>query len=183
MGTLEFYAEIWYDIQTVIMQFRDIIQENSMKPTAILLLHCPDTQGIISEITKFITDNHGNIVYIDQYVDHIENMFFMLVNISNNNNKNTIKPFLLYLENNNKNNFYFCFIPLKNSINDYIYDDEMIYPSLINVKKNNKNLIKMKLVICHLNEEHRNLSSDNLKKNNNNKKKINYFIKEYCANI
>ena len=48
-----------------------------MKPTAILLLHCPDTQGIISEITKFITDNHGNIVYIDQYVDHIDNMFFM----------------------------------------------------------------------------------------------------------
>ena len=48
-----------------------------MTPTAILLLHCPDTQGIISEITKFITDNHGNIVYIDQYVDHIDNMFFM----------------------------------------------------------------------------------------------------------
>lgn len=48
-----------------------------MKPTAILLLHCPDEQGIISEITKFITANHGNIVYLDQYVDHEDSMFFM----------------------------------------------------------------------------------------------------------
>ena len=48
-----------------------------MKPIAILLLHCPDEQGIISEITKFITDNHGNIVYLDQYVDCEDSMFFM----------------------------------------------------------------------------------------------------------
>ena len=48
-----------------------------MKPTAMLLLHCPDVQGIISEITKFITDNHGNIVYLDQYVDREDGMFFM----------------------------------------------------------------------------------------------------------
>ena len=33
-----------------------------METTAILLLHCPDQQGIISEVTKFITDNKGNIV-------------------------------------------------------------------------------------------------------------------------
>ena len=48
-----------------------------MKPIAILLLHCPDEQGIISEMTKFITDNHGNIVYLDQYVDCEDSMFFM----------------------------------------------------------------------------------------------------------
>lgn len=47
--------------------------------TAILLLHCPDKQGIITEITKFITDNKGNIVYLDQYVDKIEERFFMRV--------------------------------------------------------------------------------------------------------
>lgn len=47
--------------------------------TAILLLHCPDQQGIISEVTKFITDNKGNIVYLDQYVDKIEGMFFMRI--------------------------------------------------------------------------------------------------------
>ena len=50
-----------------------------MKPTAILLLHCPDQPGIISEITKFITDNHGNIVYLDQYVDREDGMFFMRI--------------------------------------------------------------------------------------------------------
>ena len=50
-----------------------------MKPTAILLLHCPDRQGIISEITKFITDNQGNIVYLDQYVDRQDGMFFMRI--------------------------------------------------------------------------------------------------------
>lgn len=48
-----------------------------IKPTAILLLHCPDEPGIISEITKFITDNKGNIVYLDQYVDRQDEMFFM----------------------------------------------------------------------------------------------------------
>ena len=50
-----------------------------MKPTAILLLHCPDQPGIISEITKFITDNAGNIVYLDQYVDREDGMFFMRI--------------------------------------------------------------------------------------------------------
>ena len=48
-----------------------------MKPTAILLLHCPDQPGIITEITKFITDNQGNIVYLDQYVDRQDGMFLM----------------------------------------------------------------------------------------------------------
>lgn len=50
-----------------------------MKPTAILLLHCPDQQGIITELTKFITDNKGNIVYLDQYVDRQDGMFFMRI--------------------------------------------------------------------------------------------------------
>ena len=50
-----------------------------MSSTAILLLHCPDKQGIISDITRFITDNHGNIIDVDQYVDHIDNMFFMRI--------------------------------------------------------------------------------------------------------
>ncbi|WP_276894309.1 formyltetrahydrofolate deformylase [Hallella bergensis] len=50
-----------------------------MKPTAVLLLHCQDKPGIISEVTKFITDNKGNIVYLDQYVDHEDGMFFMRI--------------------------------------------------------------------------------------------------------
>jgi formyltetrahydrofolate deformylase len=50
-----------------------------MDTTAIMLFHCPDRQGIISEITAFITDNKGNIVYLDQYVDKMENRFFMRI--------------------------------------------------------------------------------------------------------
>ena len=50
-----------------------------MKPTAILLLHCPDKPGIITEITKFITDNNGNIVYLDQYVDRQDGVLFMRI--------------------------------------------------------------------------------------------------------
>ena len=55
------------------------------RQTAILLLHCPDKLGIITEITKFITDNNGNIVYLDQYVDPIDHMFFMRVEWTLNN--------------------------------------------------------------------------------------------------
>ena len=53
---------------------------NSQKtPTAILLLHCPDQQGIIAMVTDFINKNLGNIIYLDQHVDHIERIFFMRV--------------------------------------------------------------------------------------------------------
>ena len=50
-----------------------------MSANAILLLHCPDQPGIISEVTKFITDNQGNIVYLDQYVDREDGIFFMRI--------------------------------------------------------------------------------------------------------
>ncbi|MDL2213008.1 formyltetrahydrofolate deformylase [Bacteroides sp. OttesenSCG-928-E20] len=47
--------------------------------TAKLLLHCPDKPGILAEVTDFITVNKGNIIYLDQYVDRVENMFFMRI--------------------------------------------------------------------------------------------------------
>ena len=47
--------------------------------TAKLLLHCPDKPGILAEVTDFITVNKGNIIYPDQYVDHVENIFFMRI--------------------------------------------------------------------------------------------------------
>lgn len=45
--------------------------------TATLLLHCPDRQGIIADITGFISKNRGNIINLAQFVDHVENVFFM----------------------------------------------------------------------------------------------------------
>ena len=49
----------------------------TMTKTAKLLLHCPDQPGILAAVTDFITVNKGNIVYLDQYVDRVENIFFM----------------------------------------------------------------------------------------------------------
>ena len=50
-----------------------------MMKTAKLLLHCPDKPGILAEVTDFITVNKGNIIYLDQYVDHVENIFYMRI--------------------------------------------------------------------------------------------------------
>lgn len=50
-----------------------------MMKTAKLLLHCPDKPGILAEVTDFITVSKGNIIYLDQYVDHVENIFFMRI--------------------------------------------------------------------------------------------------------
>ena len=50
-----------------------------MMKTAKLLLHCPDKPGILAEVTDFITVTKGNIIYLDQYVDHVENIFFMRI--------------------------------------------------------------------------------------------------------
>ena len=50
-----------------------------MMKTAKLLLHCPDKPGILAEVTDFITVNKGNIIYLDQYVDHVENIFIMRI--------------------------------------------------------------------------------------------------------
>ena len=46
---------------------------------AKLLLHCPDKPGILADVTDYITVNKGNIIYLDQYVDHVENIFFMRI--------------------------------------------------------------------------------------------------------
>ncbi|WP_400077245.1 formyltetrahydrofolate deformylase [Winogradskyella sp. R77965] len=42
-----------------------------------LLIHCKDQPNIIASVTNFITNNDGNIVYIDQHVDREQNIFFM----------------------------------------------------------------------------------------------------------
>ena len=47
--------------------------------TAILLMHCPDSQGIVAKVTEFLDNNNGNIIYLDQHVDHQEKVFFMRI--------------------------------------------------------------------------------------------------------
>lgn len=49
------------------------------KSTAILLIHCPDKQGLLALVTEFINTNNGNILYLDQHVDREEKLFYMRV--------------------------------------------------------------------------------------------------------
>ena len=42
-------------------------------------MHCPDQPGIIAVITEFINTNGGNIMYLDQYVDKENAVFYMRV--------------------------------------------------------------------------------------------------------
>ena len=47
--------------------------------TAVLLLHCPDKPGILAAVTEFINQHKGNILYLDQYVNREEKVFFMRI--------------------------------------------------------------------------------------------------------
>jgi formyltetrahydrofolate deformylase len=58
---------------------KSIKQLREKKNTAILLIHCPDKQGILATVTEFLNENNGNIIYLDQYVDRIEKIFYMRV--------------------------------------------------------------------------------------------------------
>ncbi len=49
------------------------------KKTAILLMHCPDREGIIAHATSLINSRGGNIINLDQHVDREEGVFFMRV--------------------------------------------------------------------------------------------------------
>lgn len=46
---------------------------------ATILVKGPDRKGIIATITSWIFENNGNIVYLDQYTDTFEKMFFMRI--------------------------------------------------------------------------------------------------------
>ncbi len=47
--------------------------------TAVLLMYCPDRPGILAVVTEFINQHKGNILYLDQYVNREEKVFFMRV--------------------------------------------------------------------------------------------------------
>lgn len=48
-------------------------------PIVTILVQGMDRKGIIASITNFIYKNGGNIIYLDQHTDTIEQMFFMRV--------------------------------------------------------------------------------------------------------
>ena len=40
-----------------------------MQANLILLIHCPDREGLVASVTSLIRKAHGNIVDLDQHVD------------------------------------------------------------------------------------------------------------------
>ena len=50
-----------------------------MHPHLILLIHCPDREGLVASVTSLIRKAHGNIVDLDQHVDAERGVFFMRV--------------------------------------------------------------------------------------------------------
>lgn len=52
---------------------------DSNKNSAILLICCPDTKGIVASVTDFIYTNGGNILDLEEHVDLDNNVFFMRV--------------------------------------------------------------------------------------------------------
>jgi formyltetrahydrofolate deformylase len=45
----------------------------------ILLIHCPDREGLVASVTSVIRRFHGNVVDLDQHVDAERGVFFMRV--------------------------------------------------------------------------------------------------------
>lgn len=50
-----------------------------MANSAILLIHCPDQPGLVALVTEFVHKNRGNILNLDQHVDHDLAHFFMRI--------------------------------------------------------------------------------------------------------
>ncbi|RPI13306.1 MAG: formyltetrahydrofolate deformylase [Lysobacterales bacterium] len=50
-----------------------------MNETLILLIHCPDREGLVASVTALIRGFAGNIVDLDQHVDASRRVFFMRV--------------------------------------------------------------------------------------------------------
>ncbi len=51
----------------------------SVANSAILLIHCPDQAGLVALVTEFVHKNRGNILNLDQHVDHHLRHFFMRI--------------------------------------------------------------------------------------------------------
>jgi len=51
----------------------------SSTESAILLIYCPDSPGIVAKVTDFLYQYQGNILHLDQHVDTQKNVFFMRV--------------------------------------------------------------------------------------------------------
>jgi formyltetrahydrofolate deformylase len=49
------------------------------RPTAILLVSCPDRRGLVFQIAEFVSRHNGNIVHADHHIDSQSGVFLMRV--------------------------------------------------------------------------------------------------------
>jgi formyltetrahydrofolate deformylase len=56
-----------------------VSSHSSLAGNAILLVHCPDRQGLVAAVSSAIHRWHGNVVDLDQHVDAERGVFFMRV--------------------------------------------------------------------------------------------------------
>ena len=64
----------------------------------IILINCKDQKSIISTVTSFISQNEGNIVYLDQHVDANQNVFFMRLECEFNFENWNFEAFKIHFE-------------------------------------------------------------------------------------
>jgi formyltetrahydrofolate deformylase len=50
-----------------------------MKPSAILLISCPDRRGIVAAMANFVFEHGGNILHADEHADEESNLFLMRI--------------------------------------------------------------------------------------------------------
>lgn len=50
-----------------------------MKPSAVLLVSCPDQKGVVATISDFVFRHNGNILHADEHADEDSNLFLMRV--------------------------------------------------------------------------------------------------------
>ena len=61
------------------MRSRGTCCSRYMKTSAILLLSCPDTKGIVATVSDFIFRHNGNILHADEHADVGSNLFLLRV--------------------------------------------------------------------------------------------------------
>jgi formyltetrahydrofolate deformylase len=50
-----------------------------MTHSAILLIHCPDSTGLVARVSNFLFEHNGNILHADQHLDSRQGLFLMRV--------------------------------------------------------------------------------------------------------
>ncbi len=54
-------------------------RNSDMKPSAILLVSCPDAKGEVATIADFVYRHGGNILHADEHADEESGLFLMRV--------------------------------------------------------------------------------------------------------